>query len=305
MRRKVIHIDERKCNGCGNCVPGCPEGAIQIIDGKARLVSDLYCDGLGACIGTCPTGAITIEEREAEPYDESKVMKNIMEKGENTIRAHLKHLKEHGETELYREAVETLQAHGRSVPQIEEEGEEASADEQKTASAGGCPGALAQRFAAKTEETEQEEEDGSGREETSRLRQWPIKLRLLSPDAPYLDGADLLIAADCTAFACGGFHEKHLKGKVLTTFCPKLDRDVEEYVEKLSEIFARRKINSVSIVRMEVPCCSGTEKIVEAALEKAGVAMPVQRDIVSVRGEVKSSESLSMAQSQAQRATGV
>ena len=288
MKRKIIKIDESKCNGCGDCIPACPEGAIQIIDGKARLVSDLFCDGLGACLGTCPTGAISVEEREAEQYDEEKVMERIMEKGENTIRAHLKHLKDHGEQKLYDIAVETLKKHNQSVPELTEKDETA----EEGLPSLGCPGAMAQKI-KRSENSDSGTDAADTGDVPSRLQHWPVKLRLLNPDAPYLEGSDLTVAADCTAFAFGNFHSRYIRNKVVVTFCPKLDKDISEYVEKLAAVFTRRNIKFVTIVRMEVPCCGGTQKIVEAAMQKADVRLPVQCDIISVDGELKQSESLS------------
>lgn len=291
MKRKIINIDESKCNGCGDCIPACPEGAIQIIDGKARLVSDLFCDGLGACLGTCPTGAISVEEREAEPYDEEKVMKRIMEKGENTIRAHLKHLREHGEEDLFQKALAILKKNNYNNDLVN------SFDEDKSTpcSSGGCPGSMARSLRNHPDKSREKINANSENERAvqSQLATWPVKLRLLNPKASYLKNSDLLVAADCTAFACGGFHAEYLEGRVPVTFCPKLDHDIEEYVEKLTEIFRTQNINSVTVVRMEVPCCGGTQKIVEAAMQKADVSLPVQCDIISVAGELKQSETLS------------
>ena len=288
MKRKIIHIDEEKCNGCGDCIPACPEGAIQIIDGKARLVSDLFCDGLGACLGTCPTGAISVEEREAEPYDEEKVMKEIMAKGENTIRAHLKHLREHGEVDLLQQALAVLKKNNYNIDIVNRHDED-KADQECT---GGCPGSMAQTLREHSNEKADKSSEESGYERTdkSHLATWPVKLRLLNPKASYLKNADLLVAADCTAFASGGFHDEYLKGRVPVTFCPKLDEEIEEYVEKLAEIFRTQSINSVTIVRMEVPCCAGTEKIVESAMNKAGTTTTVRRDIIKTSGTIKHSE---------------
>ena len=269
MKRKIIQIDEEKCNGCGKCIPNCPEGALQLIDGKARLVSDLFCDGLGACIGECPMGAITVIEREAEAYDERKVMENIIRQGPATIQAHLRHLKEHGETKLFETAAAFLKEKGLPVPEITGSGSLPC----------GCPGTMAKRI-LKTAQ-------GKPERIPSALRQWPVQLKLLNPAAEYFEGADLLISADGVAQAYGNFHGDFLDGKILIVFCPKLDRDTEEYVEKLAEIFRRHEIRSVTVARMEVPCCGGTTAIVEEALKAAGKAMKINVKIVSIDGRIK------------------
>jgi ferredoxin len=271
MKRKIIQIDDKKCNGCGQCIPNCPEGALQMIDGKARLVSDLFCDGLGACIGECPVGAITVVEREAEPYDERKVMANIIPQGINTIKAHLKH---HNEHELYQIAIEVLKGQGIEVP--------AEPEEKPAKLACGCPGTLARAI---ERAPVGKNEDVSGAI-ASELRQWPVQLHLINPMAAYFDDADLLISADCVPYSYGDFHRKFLRGKMVITFCPKLDGATELYVEKLTELFRLKRIKSVSVVRMEVPCCGGTEAIVRRALEAAGKSTEVKVNIISVNGSV-------------------
>jgi Pyruvate/2-oxoacid:ferredoxin oxidoreductase delta subunit len=230
--RKIVRIDEEKCNGCGVCVPACAEGAIQIIDGKAKLVSEIYCDGLGACLGECPEDAITIEEREAEEFDEKKV------------KEHLARL------------------------------------EQKAAPAGGngCPGARMldmRRAAAPSQATSA----------PPALRNWPVQLTLVPPNAPYFQGADLLLAADCVPFAYADFHGKILPGKPLVVGCPKLD-DPNSYVDKLSQIITASNIRSLTVVTMEVPCCAGLQQIAEAARARAGKDMPMETIVVGIRGEL-------------------
>ena len=195
MKRKIIQIDEEKCNGCGICIPNCHEGAMQLIDGKARLIGDLFCDGLGACIGHCPEGAIEIIEREAEPYDEHKVME-------------------------------------------------------------------------------------------SELRQWPVQLHLLNPQASYFRNADVLLAADCAAFAMGNFHARFLKGKSLAIACPKLDSNKESYIQKLSAMIVDSRINSLTVVKMEVPCCGGLLQMAQTARSNSGRNIPIKQAIVSIKGEV-------------------
>jgi Pyruvate/2-oxoacid:ferredoxin oxidoreductase delta subunit len=270
MKRQIIRIDADKCTGCGACIPGCPEGALQIIDGKARLVSDLFCDGLGACLGTCPEGAIEVEEREAEPYNEAIVMENIMAAGENTIKAHLKHLKDHGEITYYGQALDILKAKGYDTDSLTRE----------ETMACGCAGTQARKI----EKTESQNSiDGTIH---SELRQWPVQLTLVNPAAEYFDNADLLISADCVPYAFGDYHRKFLKGKVVVTFCPKLDMDIERYIEKLAQLFMLHDIKSVTIVRMEVPCCGGTEIILKRALDKAGKLHFVKVFVISADGDI-------------------
>ncbi|MBD3414059.1 MAG: 4Fe-4S dicluster domain-containing protein [Candidatus Aminicenantes bacterium] len=272
MKRQIIKIDEQKCNGCGLCVPNCPEGALQIIDGKARLVSDLFCDGLGACISECPEGAISVIEREAEPYEEAKVMENIIKAGPNTIQAHLKHLKDHNQDEYYEQAIKILKQKGIPIP---EESEPVCVSE-------GCPGLKAEKFEPETTSPET-----PPAEIKSELRQWPVQLHLLNPNAPFLDNAELLISADCVPFAFANFHQTFLKGKVLINLCPKLDKGINQYVEKLAQIFKTKNIRSIHIVRMEVPCCGGIEFIVQKALEKAGMTYDMKKSIVTIQGHIK------------------
>ena len=228
----------------------------------------LFCDGLGACIGECPLGAIQVVEREAEAYDERKVMENIIRQGPNTIKAHLKHLKEHGEFKLLETAVACLREQGLPVPDLQQAGKLPC----------GCPGTLAKRLAPRRTTT------SAPADTPSALRQWPVQLKLLNPAAEYFDDADLLISADCVAHAFGGFHRELLDGRILVVFCPKLDNSTEEYVEKLAEIFRRHRIRSITVARMEVPCCGGTTAIVEQAMERAGQQIPLTVRIVGIDG---------------------
>jgi NAD-dependent dihydropyrimidine dehydrogenase PreA subunit len=269
VKRDIVRINEEKCTGCGSCVNGCPEGALQLIDGKARVVSDLFCDGLGACIGDCPEGAIEIETREAEPYDECQVIGNIVKEGPNVIKAHLQHLKGHGQKDLVNEAINFLKEKNIEIPDYEEE-----------PMACGCPGSISQDL---RRSGNQSVAPVTG---TSELGNWPIQLQLLNPNAPYLKNADLLIAADCAPFAYANFHQRFIKGKVSIIFCPKLDKTTEEYVDKLSEIFQKQDIKSISIVHMEVPCCSGIEIIVQRALEKAQKNTIIKDYTISINGEI-------------------
>ncbi len=271
--RKVIKICEEKCDGCGLCMPNCPEGAIQIIDGKARLVSDIFCDGLGACLGHCPKGAITIEEREAEEYDEKKVMGNIAKQGGNVIKAHLEHLKMHGQHEYLKEAMDFLRSHDMKIG----ESSPAHAHEHP----GGCPGSkvidLGKRESSPVKRT------GSVKAE-SELRQWPVQIMLAPVSAPYFKDADLLIAADCVPFAYAAFHEDILKGRMLLIGCPKLD-DAAYYKEKLTQIFKNNNIRSVAYAHMEVPCCFGLTSIIKEAMAVAGKKMPFNEIVISVKGD--------------------
>ncbi|MDD5141850.1 4Fe-4S binding protein [Methanoregula sp.] len=302
MKRKIISIDDMKCTGCGQCIPDCPEGALQLIDGKARLVSDLFCDGLGACIGTCPEGAISVIEREAEPYDERRVMEVIVKQGAAVIKAHLEHLAGHGETALYNEAIEYLIEYGTPIPEHKPPAAKKPAPfgtrSTRAAPAAvchagphepnpfiGCPGAAAQSISREAPRT------GPGQPvagaSSSELRQWPVQLALLNPAAAYFKNADLLVAADCTPFAFAQFHEEFLKGRILIIFCPKLDADIEGYIDKLAAIFSMHAIKSVMVLRMEVPCCGGVRHVVEKAMEKAGKKIPLQEKIVTIDGTIR------------------
>ena len=271
MKRKIIKIDEKKCDGCGLCIPNCPEGALQIIDKKARLISDLFCDGLGACIGHCPKNAIIIEEREAEPYNEKKVMKNIIKAGKNTIKAHLKHLKEHNEIKIYNEAINILKENGIEIPKLE-------ANKMKH-NFSNCPGAAIR-------EVNKNINASKKIEQKSALRQWPVQLNLLPINAPFFGNSHLLISADCVAFANANFHNKLLNGKSLVIGCPKLD-DIDEYKEKLTEIFKQNKIKSVTVAIMEVPCCYGLYAITEDAVKESGKKIPLIKEVIGVDGEIQ------------------
>jgi len=294
MKRKIISIDENKCTGCGQCIPDCPEGALQLIDGKARLVSDLSCDGLGACIGTCPEGAICVIEREAEAYDEKAVMETIAPQGAAVIKAHLEHLAGHGQTGLYNQAVEYLIENGIPIPdhtppEPVARGKSAGPPAGEchpgphgTHPFAGCPGSAARSISRNA----QPRGPAMPGTEPSELRQWPVQLKLLNAAAPYFDNADLLIAADCVPFAYAGFHAEFLRNRIVIIFCPKLDPDIEEYVTKLAEIFTRHAIRSITVVHMEVPCCSGVRYIVDRALERAGKTIPVDEKTITLQGEV-------------------
>ena len=277
VKRKIIKIDEEKCNGCGLCIPNCPEGALQIIDKKARLVGDLMCDGLGACISHCPDGAITFEEREAEKYNEKKVMENIVKQGKNTIRAHLEHLRNHNPKKYLKEAILVLKEKGIKNP--------LEVQKMEHGRMGGCPGAKMMDF------SEAESKKGTEKgKRPSQLRQWPIQLHLISPMAPYFQGKDVLVAADCTAFALGDFHKDYLKGKSLAIGCPKLDSEQEIYIGKITSLIDDAKINTLTVAIMEVPCCGGLLYLAKQAAEKAKRKIPIKKVVVGIQGNIISEE---------------
>ncbi len=235
MKRRIIEIDENKCNGCGACADACHEGAIAMVAGKAKLMRDDYCDGLGDCLPACPTGAITFVEREAAAYDEKAVMENKQRK---------------------------MREQGMTLPC-------------------GCPGSQSrniQRQDVPAVETPQAQQ-------TSRLSQWPVQIKLVPVNAPYFDGARLLIAADCTAYAYAAFHERFIRGHITLVGCPKLDSI--DYSEKLTAIIRENNIKSVTVVRMEVPCCGGLEAAAKTALRESGKFIPWQVVTVTVDGRLK------------------
>lgn len=274
-KRKIIKIDEEKCNGCGLCIPNCPEGALQVIDGKVRLVSDLFCDGLGACIGHCPEDAITTEEREAEAYDERKVMENIVKQGKNVIKSHLEHLKEHGEQELFTQAIDFLKEKNIEMP------EDVIIPKGKESLPCGCPGAMVKDFRVNRGDNVKPEKTLSSQ---SQLMQWPVQIMLVPPRAPYLNNADLLFAADCVPFAYADFHRDLLKGKILLVGCPKLD-DVAFYTEKITQILKVNNIKSITCAHMEVPCCSGLVNILKTAIANSAKDIQFKDITISIKGE--------------------
>lgn len=276
-KRKIIKIDEEKCNGCGLCIPNCPEGALQIIDGKARLISDLFCDGLGACIGYCPEGAITIEEREAQEYDERKVMENIVKQGKNVIKAHLEHLKQHNQSEYLKQAIGFLKE--KNI-EIHLEQEHLPGKHKHMSPFPECPGSKIMDFREREEVAEGKKAVSKG---ISRLRQWPVQIILVPPSAPYLKDADLLIAADCVPFAYADFHDDLLKGKILLVGCPKFD-DVEFYKERITQILKNNNIKSITCAYMEVPCCFGLVSIVKSAISASGKDIPFKEVTISIKG---------------------
>lgn len=273
MQRSIISINYDKCTGCGECIPNCPEGALQIVDGKARLISDLLCDGLGACLGHCPENAITVETREAEPYDERKVIPNIIKQGENTLKAHLDHLKSHNQEQYYNEAVAYLQEHQIPIPQMEEKPGASHVH-------GSCPGSRSSSFEAKSS-TERK-----GPAPSSQLTHWPVQIDLLSPAAPHYKDSDLLIAADCVAYAVGDFHEGYLKGKTLAVTCPKLTDRQEIHCEKIWSLIDDAHIKSITVMIMQVPCCRGLLNLVQRAAAHAQRKIPLRCITVSLQGDI-------------------
>ncbi len=237
MKRRIIEINRDKCNGCGACAEACHEGAIAIVDGKAKLMRDDYCDGLGDCLPACPTGAITFTEREAAAYDEAAVTANKQKKMQ-----------------------EKMQKEGMTLPC-------------------GCPGTKSRKIERSEASTEV-----SAANFVSRLSQWPVQIKLVPVNAPYFDGAKLLIAADCTAYAYAAFHEQFIKGHITLIGCPKLDG--ADYSEKLTEIIRDNDIKSVTVVRMEVPCCGGLEHAAKTALQNSGKFIPWQVVTISTDGRI-------------------
>lgn len=235
MIRKIIQIDEEKCNGCGACAEACHEGAIGMVNGKAKLLRDDYCDGLGDCLPTCPTGAISFVEREAAAYDEKAVQENIRKKPE--------------------------QSHTSAAPHA------------------GCPGSQMQRI-----QRSQESARSNPVSAESQLGQWPCQIKLVPVNAPYFDGAKLLIAADCSAYAYARMHDEFMRGKITIIGCPKLDS--VDYSEKLTQIIQNNNIQSVTIVRMEVPCCGGLEMAAKKALQSSGKFIPWQVVTISIDGKI-------------------
>ena len=297
VKRKIISIDEELCDGCGACTVGCPEGALALVDGKARLVGDLLCDGLGACIGTCPRGAIAVEEREAEPYDERKVMEeNIVPKGAATIAAHLSHLRDHGEDAYLAVALRVL----ADMPAAPRAGAGAASAGGKAAAPsgsahpaegghGGCPGMKAFAFKAPSARSgafSGAPSAGSGPSQPSELRQWPIQLHLVNPRASQFRGSNLLLAADCAAFSVGDFHSRWLAGRTLAIACPKLDDGQERYVDKLAVMIDEAMIDTLTVLRMHVPCCGGLVKLALEARERATRNVPIKSVTVDPEGNV-------------------
>jgi len=255
--REMVKIDEDKCDGCGLCVPSCAEGAIQIVDGKARLVADNLCDGLGACLGDCPRGAITIEKREADDFDEVAVSDRLKQIGREPAG--------HSHPAPLAGGCPSAQVKSFAAP----------------SHGGGCPSARLMNF-SKQEETSAD----AGGQRPSELRQWPVLLNLVPPTAPFLAGKEVLLSADCAPFAYADFHKDILKGRSVVVGCPKFD-DAQLYIEKLSAMIKAGGITKIVVAHMEVPCCSGLIAIAKQAIEKSGVDMPLETIKIGIQGELK------------------
>ncbi len=251
--RNIIRIDEEKCNGCGQCVVDCAEGALAIIDGKAKLVKESYCDGLGACLGACPTGALVIEQREAPEFE---------------LPEHLAH---------------ASAAAAAPTQHVAQAGRPSSGHAPISPPSGGCPGARSFQFQQAKAAPVQEHVTAAGG--PSALTHWPVQLHLVNFQAPQFQERDILIAADCSAFACGTFHPRLLEGKAVAIACPKLD-DPSGYVEKLTDMFADAHPTSVTVVRMEVPCCGGLSSAVQRALQASGKMIPWHVVTISTEGAI-------------------
>jgi NAD-dependent dihydropyrimidine dehydrogenase PreA subunit len=277
MKRKIIKIDQEKCNGCGLCVPDCPEGALQVIGGKARLVGDLLCDGLGACLKTCPENAISVEEREAEAYDERKALENIVPQGHDVLQAHLDHLRNHGQIAYLQQAFAYLREREIAIDFSPKIANHLPAARQ-------CPGSQTLSFPSRQDK----EEDR--REQPSQLTHWPIQLHLISPSAPHFKGSDLLLAADCVAYSLGNFHEHFLKGRTLAIACPKLDSNQEIYLGKLTALIDQAGLRSIKVMIMQVPCCRGLLNLVLEAAGRARRKIPISCTVVGIRGEILGEE---------------
>jgi len=287
MKRTIIKIDEVLCNGCGACVTGCHEGALQLIDDKARMVSELYCDGLGACIGECPVGAISLEEREAEPYDEIATMQRMVPKGEKTILAHLRHLKDHSEFDLLKQGVMWLKQN--NIPVDISSVHNAPVPSPHGLSEGGCPGSREMSFAPAAAQTfKMAPVTSSG--SVSQLRQWPVQLHLLNPEAGYFQGADVVLAADCVAYSFADFHNRFLSGKILAIACPKLDSNKDSYIEKIKAMILNSAINTLTVIIMEVPCCGGLLQLATKAVAESVRKIPLKLVVIGTRGDVLKEE---------------
>jgi len=288
MKRTIINIDEEKCTGCGLCISGCHEGALQLIDGKARLISELFCDGLGACIGDCPEGAITLEEREAEPYDEIKTLERMLPNGKTTVLAHLNHLREHGEKDLLHQALGyLLEKKPENMSGVVEEFRESVHGGGHKHGHSGCPGSQAMSLKDNMHKISAEPVPTNAQ---SELGNWPVQLHLAGPAASYFRNADVVLAADCVAFAMANFHQNYLKGRTLVIACPKLDSGKEIYLEKLKAMIDDASINTLTVVIMEVPCCSGLLQLAKIAASEAKRKVPVKVAVISIKGEVLKEE---------------
>lgn len=293
MLRQIIEIDEEKCDGCGLCIPSCKEGAIQLIDGKARLISDLFCDGLGACLGHCPQGAIEIIEREAEPYDEKQVIDKIATQPVTVLKAHLEHLLEHDDMEHYDEAIAYMKEKGIKNP-LEQKGLNVIANAApnmhpkahghgKGHAHGGCPGSQVIDRSAFADENS----TGDNQRNESMLQQWPVQLHLVPPSAPYFKKKELVVLSTCSPIASANVHADYMKNRSVVVACPKLDY-TDPYTDKLAAIMANSEMPKVIILVMEVPCCKGLTGIAMNAAKRSGRKnLVVEEHIMTLEGEIK------------------
>ncbi len=273
VKRQIIRIDEDLCDGCEQCIPACPEGALQIVDGVAKLVTEGYCDGLGACLGECPQGALSVEEREVESYDEEGVIEHLSQNAPDRLDEHMRHLREHGLAPASSTSGQAAGAQGAGAQAA-----------RGPLPGGGCPSARLMQWSV--EDKSSGAPSGGGEAPvslSSELRQWPIQLHLVNPLAPYFKDADLVLAADCVPFAYANFHNDFLKGKAVAIACPKLD-DTGPYVAKLTRMIDHANLKSIKVVVMEVPCCSGLVHMAREAVMRAGRSIPIEYVIVGVKG---------------------
>ncbi len=305
IKRDIIKINEDLCDGCGLCVPACAEGALQIIDGKARLVSEIYCDGLGVCLGECPQGAISIEEREAQPFDEEAVeeyLKAIEPKGaehdtnasETACACHLE------ASERTQKSQEPCACHGHGEEQSHESLLDTAFNPNKAAEpmpgtgdshehdGGGCPACAALSGEITREKKDEGVIEGEETVIASELSHWPVKLKLVSPESSFLKKPNLLVAADCVPFTFADFHRRFLRDKPLLIGCPKLD-DTSLYRKKLVEIFKNYDYKKVTVVNIGIPCCAGLQGLVEKALSEAGSNAQLENIVIGIEGNIKSS----------------
>ena len=274
-KRKIINIDEEKCNGCGNCVTGCHEGALQIVDGVAKLVNEHFCDGFGDCIGECPTGALKIEEREAAEFDLEATKDHVEDlRGEEAAEEMMQAQKEHAENEE-----EDNHGHSGGCPGSKMKTMNKNKDNH--GHSGGCPGSRMKMMNKSQKENNNEQANNV----ESQLEQWPVQLDLLSPQAPYFAESDLLVTADCVPVAYGNYQQA-LKGKAVAMGCPKLDK-AQSHIKKLTSIIEENELNSITVLRMEVPCCGGMVQIAKQALEAAGSDLELKVKTVGINGELK------------------
>ena len=254
VKRQMIEIDEENCDGCGECVISCPEGALKVIDGKAKVVKESFCDGLGACMGECPQGALSIKETEVEEYDEKGVIAHIEENTPELLEKHLDHLRAHAD-----ELPSKVLAQANIISS--------------------CPSSRAMQWETKEDATLE------ALKTSSELSQWQVQLHLISPEAQYSKNANLIIVADCVPFAYANFHQDFLKGKSIIIGCPKLD-DTDLYLEKITQLLKNSDVKSLEVINMEVPCCFGLMRLVTEAIKRSGKDIPLKQRIIGIKGDI-------------------